>query len=47
MEEEVKKAEQRLINYIRQVKNGKLLIVIQDGVPISCEESLKKVKFYK
>lgn len=43
-EQELHEKEKRLLEFIRQLGHGELVIKVQDGLPVLIEEGIKKVK---
>ncbi len=44
MEEKLHEKEKRLLEFIRQLGHGEIVIKVQDGLPVLIEEGIKKVK---
>jgi hypothetical protein len=43
-DKELHEKERRLLEFIRQLGHGELVIKVQDGLPVLIEEGIKKVK---
>lgn len=43
-EKELHEKERRLLEFIRQLGYGELVIKVQDGLPVMVEEGVKKTK---
>lgn len=43
-EKELHEKERRLLEFIRQLGHGEILIKVADGLPVLIEEGIKKVK---
>ena len=44
MEEKLHEKERRLLEFIRQLGHGELVIKVQDGLPVMIERATEKVK---
>jgi hypothetical protein len=42
--QELHEKEKRLLEFIRQLGHGEIVIKVQDGLPVLIEEGIKKVK---
>ena len=43
-EKELHEKEKRLLEFIRQLGHGEIVIKVQDGLPVLIEKGIKKVK---